>query len=93
MSNVQVPKWLFSKYPLVCTRCGGTYEHNDKRLIYPYPPDEYLCKTCFNECLGAGLNRLNKVLAGQPLTKEDWQTSNKTGGVDTLDSNVKEVKS
>jgi len=66
-----------------CTLCGGSFEVDGKRVIYPYPEKEYLCRDCFTKSLKAGLNRLNKVLAGQPLTAEDWQTSN----------NSKEVKS
>lgn len=74
MNEIAVPKWLFSKYPIVCTLCGGSFEYNGKRTIFPYPMKEYLCLPCFDKSMKAGIARLNKVLAGQPLTKEDWQS-------------------
>ncbi len=69
------------KIPDKCTLCGGSFELDNpasplhgKRVIYPYPMKEWLCQDCFRKSLDAGLNRLNKVLAGQPLTKEDFQS-------------------
>lgn len=81
MSEIAVPEWLFSKYPLVCTLCGGSFEYNGKRTIFPYPMKEYLCFFCFDKSMKAGLGRLNKVLAGQPLTPEDWQSPEKEAKV------------
>lgn len=33
--------------PDKCTLCGGDFEIDGKRAIYPYPEKEYLCLTCF----------------------------------------------
>ncbi len=63
MSEITVPRWLFSKYPLVCTLCGGSFEKEGKRCLFPYPPNHYLCVDCFTISLDAGLGRLNKRLA------------------------------
>jgi len=67
--------------PDKCTLCGGSFEKEGKRVIFPYPPDHYLCRDCFEKSLDAGLNRLNKVLRGEKLTKEDWKKmdENKNG--------------
>ena len=65
-----------SKKPDQCTLCGGSFEHNEKTLRFPYPPNHYLCFNCFDKSLNAGLNRLNKLLAGEPLTKEDFHKTN-----------------
>jgi len=87
MNEIAVPKWLFSKYPIVCTLCGGSFERKGKRVIYPYPPKHYLCVDCFTKSLDAGLGRLNKRLARgeldlsvEEITQEvQVQGSNKTG--------------
>ena len=63
--------------PDKCTLCGGDFEHEGKQIIFPYPMKEYLCFPCFIKSMKAGLGRLNKVLAGQPLAPEDWESSNK----------------
>ena len=44
-----------------CTRCGKAF---DKGGRFPYPEKQLLCKECFFPTLQKGLNRLNKVLAG-----------------------------
>lgn len=67
MSEVAIPKWLFSKYPIVCTLCGGSFEYKGKRTIYPHPEDHYLCFLCFDKTLKVGLGRLNQRLATQGL--------------------------
>ncbi len=67
MSEIEVPKWLFSKYPIVCTLCGGSFEYRGERHICPYPPNHYLCFTCLTDCLDEGLTRLNQRLATQGL--------------------------
>jgi len=61
--EVMVPKWLFSKYPITCTLCGGSFEYEGKRIIYPYPMKHYLCFSCFTKSMNEGLGRLNKRLA------------------------------
>ena len=63
MDEIEIPKWLFSKYPIVCTLCGGSFEYKDKRIIYPYPTKHYLCFGCFKKSMDEGLGRLNKRLA------------------------------
>ena len=68
-----MPSWLFSKYPIICTMCGGSFEYKGERTIYPYPEKEYLCFTCFTEALDTGLGRLNKALRGEELTQEDFK--------------------
>jgi len=67
MSEIAVPNWLFSKYPIVCTLCGGSFEHNGKRIIFPHPKKHYLCFNCFNKTMDEGLKRLNERLATQGL--------------------------
>ena len=61
--EVEMPEWLFSKYPIACTLCGGSFEHEGKRVIFPYPMKHYLCFSCFMESLDEGLGRLNERLA------------------------------
>jgi len=56
-----------------CTMCGDAFKDKDKKGIFPYPQKEWLCFDCFAEALGTGLGRLNKVLAGESLTKEDFK--------------------
>lgn len=63
MVDMVFPKWLFSKYPIICTLCSGTFERKGKRVIYPYPPKQYLCFDCFTKSLDSGLDRLNERLA------------------------------
>ena len=58
-----MPKWIFSKYPITCTLCGGSFEHKGKRVIYPYPMKHYLCFSCFMKATKEGIDRLNKRLA------------------------------
>jgi len=69
---------MYKDIPKNCTLCGGSFEIDGKRVIYPYPIKHWLCRTCFTKSLDAGLGRLNKVLAGQPLTKEDFQSTNES---------------
>ncbi len=54
-----------SKYPDNCTLCGKPYIKNEKtgrRMIFPYPPNHYLCYNCFSKSMDEGLGRLNKTL-------------------------------
>jgi len=67
MNETKIPKWLFSKYPIVCTLCGGSFEYKGKRVIYPYPQKHYLCFNCFTKSMDEGLGKLNKRLATQGL--------------------------
>ena len=57
-----------------CTMCGEAFSSKKKKGIFPYPEKEWLCVDCFEKSLSAGLGRLNKVLAGEKLTKEDWES-------------------
>lgn len=50
-----------------CTKCGKSFKKGDGR--FPYPKKQVLCKKCFHESLHVGLNRLNKVLAGESPVK------------------------
>ena len=101
MDEIEVPKWLFSKYPIVCTLCGGSFEYKGKRVIYPHPEKHYLCFPCFDKTLKVGLGRLNQRLATQGLEvsleeiTEDVKVQpsllnrqEKREGVDILDKNV-----
>ena len=56
-----------------CTMCGDAFKDKERRGIFPYPHKQWLCFECFDEALGTGLGRLNKTLAGEPLTKEDFK--------------------
>jgi len=58
----QIKAW-YSDVPENCTLCGGSFEINGKRVIYPYPKKQWLCRGCFTTSLDAGIGRLNKVLA------------------------------
>ena len=53
------------EYPDNCTLCGKPYTKNTKgqRVIFPYPPNHYLCFHCFTKSMDSGIGRLNKVLA------------------------------
>lgn len=89
MSDLVVPKWLFSKYPIVCTLCGGSFEYKGKRIIYPYPAKHYLCFTCFTKSMDEGLGRLNQRLATQGL---DVSLEEITEDVKVQSSTVKETE-
>jgi len=65
--------------PKKCTLCGTPFNEakkskDGKNMIFPYPMKHYLCWDCFTKSLDAGLGRLNKVLAGEKLTKEDFDS-------------------
>jgi len=80
---------MYKDVPENCTLCGGSFEVDGKRVIYPYPMKHWLCKTCFIKSLDAGLGRLNKVLATgnldlsvdeiADLTKAESQDSQQLG--------------
>lgn len=62
-----------------CTRCGKLFDEvimpNGKTsAAFPWPPKEYLCFECLIPIAERGLGRLNKVLAGEKITKEDYDT-------------------
>jgi len=90
-----------SKYPDNCTLCGGSFEVDGKRVIYPYPMKHWLCKTCFIKSLDAGLGRLNKVLATgnldlsvdeiTDLTKAESQDSQQLGTTESKEVRINEV--
>ena len=60
-------KNMFKDVPENCTLCGGSFERDGKRVIFPYPIKQWLCRDCFVKSMDAGLGRLNKVLAGGKL--------------------------
>lgn len=66
---------LKQKIPDNCTLCGGTFEVEGRRVIYPYPLKHYLCRSCFEKSLDEGLKRLNKVLAGEKLDEGEAEDS------------------
>ena len=51
------------KVPSNCTLCGGSFEKDGKKCVFPYPPNHYLCVDCLMKSSAAGLGRLNKRLA------------------------------
>jgi len=55
--------------PEKCTLCGEEYARNSdgRRMIFPYPPNHYLCRPCVEKSLDVGLARLNYILAGGEL--------------------------
>jgi len=62
------PKTRSSKYPDNCTLCDTPFDEakkskDGKRMIFPYPPNHYLCWDCFTKSMDTGLGRLNKKLA------------------------------
>jgi len=83
MSSIPpTPEQIKTRYrdiPENCTLCGGSFEIEGKRVIYPYPMKEWLCRDCFIKSLDAGLGRLNKVLAGEKLEESDFSQQLRKG--------------
>ena len=56
-----------------CTMCDEPFSSKDKKGIFPYPHEQWLCFECFTEAMGTGLGRLNKTLRGEKLIEEDFK--------------------
>lgn len=59
-----------AEIPEKCTLCGGDFEIDGKRAIYPYPEKENLCLTCFTKKLNLQPQEriAHGILAGVKLT-------------------------